>query len=125
MKVYRLEVGQSGLGPFLGCLYSRPSSWGNSHLDPFDFMEYSEWIAKHFPKNKFSCFVPGNYLFAFNSLEKLKECFPGYENYHELILKEIIIDTSQDSFFLVLPDGQVLFSEIIFSTVLEVFSESI
>ena len=86
MKVYRLEVGESGLGPFFGCLYSRPSSWGNSHLDPFDFMEYSEWIAKHFPKNKYSCFVPGDYLFAFNSLEKLEECFPGYENYSELIL---------------------------------------
>lgn len=125
MKVYRLEVGESGLGPFFGCLYPRPSSWGNSHLGPFDFMEYSEWIAKHFPKNKFSCFVPGNYLFAFNSLEKLEECFPGYENYCELILKEIIIDTSQDNFFLVLPDGQVLFSEIVLSTVLEVFSESI
>lgn len=125
MKVYRLEVGESGLGPFFGCLYPRPSSWGNSHLGPFDFTEYSEWIAKHFPKNKFSCFVPGDYLFAFNSLEKLEECFPGYENYCELILKEIIIDTSQNSFFLVLPDGQVLFSEIVLSTVLEVFSESI
>ena len=125
MKVYRLEVGNSGLGPFLGCLEYRPSSWGNSHLDPFDFMEYSEWIAKHFPKNKYSCFVPGDYLFAFNSLEKLKECFPGYETYRELILKEIIIDTSQDNFFLVLPDGQILFSEIVLSTVLEVFSESI
>lgn len=125
MKVYRLEVGNSGLGPFLGCLYSRPSSWGNSHSGPFDFMEYREWIAKHFPEKRYTCFVPGDHKFGFNSLEKLKKCFPGYENYPTLILKEIMIDTSEDSFFLVLPDGQVMFSKILFSTVLEVFSESI
>ena len=115
MKVYRLEHIKSGKGPFTEYVEGLYVSWLDSHYPPMDICspvhhEYLRWIDSITPGRTelpFCCY------FAFISLYQLKKCFRGYKNYPQLALMEYTIDTTDDSDFCILSDGQVIFSEVI------------
>ena len=114
MIVYRLEHRRTGKGPFTSGV-NVPFRWLDSHYPPMDSVspvheEFQEWMEV---ANKGHKYLPYCYLFAFESLMKLKRCFKGYEDFPELRLMEYVIDISELEYCCLLSDGQVIFSEVI------------
>lgn len=114
MIVYRLEHRRTGKGPFTSGV-NVPFRWLDSHYPPMDSVspvheEFQEWMEV---VNKGHKYLPYCYLFAFESLMKLKRCFKGYEDFPELRLMEYVIDISELEYCCLLSDGQVIFSEVI------------
>ena len=114
MIVYRLEHRRTGKGPFTSGV-DVPIRWLDSHYPPMDTVspvheEFEEWMEV---VNKGHKYLPYCYLFAFESLMKLKRCFKGYEEFEELCLMEYVIDISELEYCCLLSDGQVIFSEVI------------
>ena len=114
LKVYRLEDSETGKGPFSSPA-SGPFSWSESHRAPMEsdsptYEEYAKWIEKVEPTG---WGLPSHYRFAFSTLERLKDCFEGYEKYPNFKIMEYIIDTSDPLSFISLSDGQVIFCEVI------------
>ena len=114
MIVYRLEHRRTGKGPFTSGV-DVPIRWLDSHYPPMDTVspvheEFEEWMEV---VNKGHKYLPYCYLFAFESLMKLKRCFKGYEDFPELRLMEYVIDVSELEYCCLLSDGQVIFSEVI------------
>ena len=114
MLVYRLENRRNGNGPFTSGV-DVPTRWLDSHYPPMDTVspvheEFEEWMEV---VNKGHKYLPYCYLFAFESLMKLKRCFKGYEKFEELCLMEYVIDISELEYCCLLSDGQVIFSEVI------------
>ena len=114
LKVYRLEDSETGKGPFSSPA-SVPFSWSESHHVPTEsdsptYEEYANWIEKI---EHTGLGFPSRYRFAFSTLERLKDCFEGYEKYPNFKIMEYIIDTSDPLSFVSLSDGQVIFSEVI------------
>ena len=114
MLVYRLENRRNGNGPFTSGV-DVPIRWLDSHYPPMDSVspvheEFQEWMEV---VNKGHKYLPYCYLFAFESLMKLKRCFKGYENFPELRLMEYVIDISELEYCCLLSDGQVIFSDVI------------
>lgn len=114
MLVYRLEHRRTGKGPFTSGV-NVPFRWLDSHYPPMDSVspvheEFQEWMEV---VNKGHKYLPYCYLFAFESLMKLKRCFKGYEDFPELRLMEYVIDISELEYCCLLSDGQVIFSEVI------------
>lgn len=114
MLVYRLENRRNGNGPFTSGV-DVPTRWLDSHYPPMDTVspvheEFEEWMEV---VNKGHKYLPYCYLFAFESLMKLKRCFKGYEDFPELRLMEYVIDISELEYCCLLSDGQVIFSEVI------------
>lgn len=114
MIVYRLEHRKTGKGPFTSGV-NVPFRWLDSHYPPMDNIspvheEFEEWMEV---VNKGHKYLPYCYLFAFESLMKLKRCFKGYEDFPELRLMEYVIDISELEYCCLLSDGQVIFSNVI------------
>ena len=114
MKVYRLEDSETGKGPFSSHV-SVPFDWSESHRAPMEsdsptYEGYAKWIEKVEPED---WGLPSRYRFAFSTLERLKDCFEGYEKYPNFKIMEYIIDTSDPLSFVSLSDGQVIFCEVI------------
>ena len=114
LKVYRLEDSETGKGPFSSHV-SVPFDWSESHRAPMEsdsptYEEYAKWIEKVEPTG---WGLPSRYRFAFSTLERLKDCFEGYEKYPNFKIMEYIIDTSDPLSFVSLSDGQVIFCEVI------------
>ena len=114
LKVYRLEDSETGKGPFASPI-SVPFSWSESHRAPMEsdsptYEEYTNWIEKIDPIRRH---LPSRYRFAFSTLERLKDCFEGYEEYPNFKIMEYVIDTSDPLSFISLSDGQVIFCEVI------------
>ena len=114
LKVYRLEDSETGKGPFSSHV-SVPFDWSESHRAPMEsdsptYEEYAKWIEKVEPED---WGLPSRYRFAFSTLERLKDCFEGYEKYPNFKIMEYIIDTSDPLSFVSLSDGQVIFCEVI------------
>ena len=114
MLVYRLEHRRTGKGPFTSGV-NVPFRWLDSHYPPMDSVspvheEFQEWMEV---VNKGHKYLPYCYLFAFESLMKLKRCFKGYEDFPELRLMEYVIDISELEYCCLLSDGQVIFSNVI------------
>lgn len=114
MVVYRLEHRRTGKGPFTSGV-NVPFRWLDSHYPPMDLVspvheEFEEWMEV---ANKGHKYLPYCYLFAFESLMKLKRCFKGYEDFSELRAMEYVIDISELEYCCLLSDGQVIFSEVI------------
>ena len=113
-SVYRLEDSETGKGPFSSHV-SVPFDWSESHRAPMEsdsptYEEYAKWIEKVEPTG---WGLPSRYRFAFSTLERLKDCFEGYENYPNFKIMEYIIDTSDPLSCVSLSDGQVIFCEVI------------
>ena len=112
MKVYRLENVKTGFGPFYTHGYGVPDRWRGTHEPPeWQFRElFYEWRKKY--KYRYLGYkqLPFRFRFGFQSLIQLKHCFPGYEKFTDLVIKEYIIDTKSPKHCLILPDGQVIFS---------------
>ena len=111
MIIYRLERKDTGAGPFNPTLENLPSSWLYSHDTPMDrtspcHQEYLNWIEKVTPGYTS---LPICMHFGFSSLQKLIDCFVGYEDFPELHVMEYCIDTSYEEDYCILPDGQVIF----------------
>lgn len=114
MIVYRLEHRRTGKGPFTSGV-NVPFRWLDSHYPPMDSVspvheEFQEWMEV---VNKGHKYLPYCYLFAFESLMKLKRCFKGYEEFSELQAMEYVIDISELEYCCLLSDGQVIFSNVI------------
>ena len=114
MIVYRLEHRKTGDGPFTSGVMT-PFRWQASHCPPMAprspaHKEFKEWMEV---ANKGHKYLPYCYLFAFESLMKLKRCFKGYEDFPELRLMEYVIDISELEYCCLLSDGQVIFSNVI------------
>ena len=114
MIVYRLEHRRTGKGPFTSGV-NVPFRWLDSHYPPMDLVspvhgEFEEWMEV---ANKGHKYLPYCYLFAFESLMKLKRCFKGYEDFSELRAMEYVIDISELEYCCLLSDGQVIFSNVI------------
>lgn len=114
MIVYRLEHRRTGKGPFTSGV-NVPFRWLDSHYPPMDLVspvheEFEEWMEV---ANEGHKYLPYCYLFAFESLMKLKRCFKGYEDFPELRLMEYVIDISELEYCCLLSDGQVIFSNVI------------
>ena len=114
LKVYRLEDSETGKGPFSSPV-SVPFSWSESHRAPMEsdsppYEEYAKWLEKVEPTG---WGLPSHYRFAFSTLERLKDCFEGYEKYPNFKIMEYMIDTSDPLSFISLSDGQVIFCEVI------------
>ena len=114
LKVYRLEDSETGKGPFSSNV-SVPFDWSESHRAPMEsdsptYEEYTNWLEKIDPTG---WGIPSRYRFAFSTLERLKDCFEGYEKYPNFKIMEYIIDTSDPLSFVSLSDGQVIFCEVI------------
>lgn len=114
MIVYRLEHRRTGKGPFTSGV-NVPFRWLDSHYPPMDLVspvheEFEEWMEV---ANEGHKYLPYCYLFAFESLMKLKRCFKGYEDFPELRLMEYVIDISELEYCCLLSDGQIIFSNVI------------
>ena len=114
LKVYRLEDSETGEGPFWSPV-SVPFSWAESHRAPMKsdsptYEEYAKWIEKVDPTGSW---LPSRYRFAFSTLERLKDCFKGYEEYPNFKIMEYVIAASDPLSFVSLSDGQVIFCEVI------------
>lgn len=121
MKVYRLESIETGFGPFTtfddneDCL--APVEWIHSHYPPHGCSPKVRQMFANW-KSTYNYIEDGKYLpdefrFAFTSKYLLRRCFKGYNNkkYRDLfVLKIYDIDTSDNSLFLKLPNGQIIFS---------------
>lgn len=120
MKVYRLENIKSGFGPFTTfedgkCL--APAVWIYSHDPPCrgsnEVREiFSKW-KRRYGYDDCSTYLPDEFRFAFKTKTLLNQCLKGHtrKRYKSIfVLKVYNIDTSDDSLFLKLPDGQVIFS---------------
>lgn len=119
MKVYRLEHKKSGLGPFTSGV-GIPTKWYDSHVSP---MRNYGPIGIHFIEWRESLeigdsFLPEKYKFSFSSLSKLETCFEGYKDIEGLVLKELVIDICDPQSHCILPDGQVIFSVVLSSNII-------
>lgn len=119
MKVYRLEHKRYGLGPFTSGV-GIPEKWYDSHESP---MRALGELGNTFTKWRRSIddgtsFIPEKYKFSFSSLSKLESCFNGYQKFEEFILKELVIDIRDPLSYCILPDGQVIFSVVLSSNII-------
>lgn len=112
MIVYRLESDHTGAGPFVGGGYGTPDSWRYTH-EPPNYGEtpsakvFQEWREKHNLEE--GILLPEEYLFSFEDIARLIDCFEGFEELSHMKLYEIEIDTFYPEDYCLLPDGQAIF----------------
>ena len=112
MIVYRLESDRTGDGPFVNGGFGTPDSWRDTH-EPPDYGDtpsakvFQEWIEKHNLEE--GTFLPEEYLFSFEDIGILIDCFEGFEELSHMKLYEIEIDNFYPEDYCILPDGQVIF----------------
>lgn len=124
MKVYRIEDVETGEGPFRG-KWERiiPQSWWETHEPPqaddsINYRTFTDWKEQwELPEWGL---LPEEYRFAFTSIEQLIDCFPGFEDLEGLILKEYTIEILAPKSYCILLDGQVIFSIVLDSKILEI-----
>ena len=112
MKVYRLESDLTGGGPFADGGYGTPNSWRHTHEPPNygdtpSVKVFREWREKY--NQEEGTFLPEGYLFAFEDIGILIDCFEGLEEIPHMKLYEIEIDRFYPEDYCILPDGQVIF----------------
>ena len=112
MIVYRLESDHTGGGPFADCGYGTPTSWRDTHEPPNygntpSAKVFQEWKEKHNLEG--GMFFPEEYLFSFEDIGILIDCFEGFEELPHMKLYEIEIDRFYPEDYCILPDGQVIF----------------
>lgn len=124
MKVYRIEDIETGEGPFRGKWEDIiPQSWWDSHQPPHaedsrDYKLFRNW-RKDSELPLFGL-LPKGYRFAFTTVEQVITCFPGFETIEGLVLKEYTIKVIDPSSFCKLSDGQIVFSVVISSNILDI-----
>ena len=109
MIVYRLESDLTGGGPFCDGGDGTPDSWRHTHEPPNygdtpSAKVFQEWIEKHNLEE-----LPEEYLFSFEDIGRLIDCFEDFEELSHMKLYEIEIDILYPEDYCILPDGQVIF----------------
>ena len=112
MIVYRLESDHTGAGPFSDGGYGTPDSWRHTHEPPNygntpSAKVFQEWIEKH--NFEEDTLLPEGYLFSFEDIGRLIDCFEDFEELPHMKLYEIEIDKFYPEDYCILPDGQVIF----------------
>lgn len=112
MIVYRLESDHTGAGPFADGGYGTPDSWRYTHEPPNygntpSAKVFQEWREKHNLEE--GTLLPEGYLFSFEDIGRLIDCFEDFEELSHMKLYEIEIDTFYSEDHCILPDGQVIF----------------
>ena len=112
MIVYRLESDHTGGGPFADSGYGTPNSWRHTHEPPNygntpSAKVFREWREE--PYQEEGTFLPEEYLFSFEDIGILIDCFEGFEELSHMKLYEIEIDRFYPEDYCLLPDGQVIF----------------
>lgn len=112
MIVYRLESDLTGAGPFADGGYGTPDSWRYTHEPPDcgntpSAKVFQEWREKHAFEE--GTLLPKEYLFSFQDIGRLIDCFEGFEELSHMKLYEIEIDIFYPEDYCILPDGQVVF----------------
>ena len=112
MKVYRLESDLTGGGPFCDGGDGTPDSWRHTHEPPNygstpSAKVFREWREKY--NQEEGTDLPEEYLFSFEDIGILIDCFEGFEEIPHMKLYEIEIDRFYPEDYCILPDGQVIF----------------
>ena len=112
MIVYRLESDLTGAGPFANGGCGTPDSWRNTHEPPNygntpSAEVFQEWREKHNLEKVM--YLPEGYLFSFEDIGRLIDCFEDFEELPHMKLYEIEIDKFYPEDYCILPDGQVIF----------------
>ena len=113
MIVYRLESDLTEGGPFANGGLGTPNSWRHTHEPPNygdtpSAKVFREWREKHNLDHNLDE-VPEEYLFSFEDLGILIDCFEDFEEIPHMKLYEIEIDRFYPEDYCILPDGQVIF----------------
>ena len=116
MIVYRLESDRTEGGPFVNGGYGTPNSWRHTHEPPNygntpSAKVFREWREKHNLDHNLDegTLLPEEYLFSFQDIGILIDCFEGFEEIPHMKLYEIEIDRFYPEDYCILPDGQVIF----------------
>lgn len=112
MIVYRLESDRTGGGPFADGGDGTPDSWRYTHQPPNygdtpSARVFQKWREKHNLEE--GTLLPEEYLFSFQEIGRLIDCFEDFEEIPHMKLYEIEIDRFYPEDYCLLPDGQVIF----------------